>query len=82
MLLDKIHNIGKDKRIVYEIDFETVSYKHKGKRVKYSDSESSSYANARSHRGRHKYTSESSERNCKPRRSINLMKRFQENLKI
>ena len=32
ILLDKIHNIGKDKRNVYETDSETVSYKHKGKK--------------------------------------------------
>ena len=42
MLLDKMHNKGKDKRNVYEIDSETTSYKHKGKKEKYPDSESSS----------------------------------------
>ena len=68
ILLDKIHNKGKDKRNVYEIDSETMSYKHKGKKVKYSDSESLSNVNARSHRGRYKYTSESSESRRKPRR--------------
>ena len=47
MLLDKIHKRGKDKRNAYEIDSETVSYKHKGKKVKYFDSESSSEINAR-----------------------------------
>ena len=54
MLLDKMHNEGKDKRNVYETDFETMSYKHKGKKARYSDSESSSEVNARSHRGRYK----------------------------
>ena len=68
MLLDKIHNRGKYKRNVYEIDSEIISYKHKGKKAKYYDSESSSEVNARSHRGRYKYTSESSERDCKPTR--------------
>ena len=42
MLLDKIHNRGKEKRNVYETDSKTVSYKNKVKKVKYSDSESSS----------------------------------------
>ena len=42
MLLDIIHNKGKDKRNIYETDSETVSYKHKEKKVKYFDSESSS----------------------------------------
>ena len=68
ILLDKIHNRGKDKRNVYETDSETMSYKHKGKKVKYSNSESSLEVNARSHRGRYKYTSESSESDRKPRR--------------
>ena len=38
ILLDKIHNRGKDKRNAYETDSETVSYKHKGKKAKYSNS--------------------------------------------
>ena len=38
MLLDNMHDRGKDKTNVYETDFETTSYKHKGKKVKYSDS--------------------------------------------
>ena len=42
ILLEKIHNRGKDKIFFYETDSETVSYKHKGKRIKYSGSESSS----------------------------------------
>ena len=45
-----------------------MSYKHKGKKEKYSNSESSSKVNARSHRGRYKYTSDSSESDRKPRR--------------
>ena len=40
MLLDNMHNRGKDKWNVYETDSETTSYKHKGKKEKYFDSES------------------------------------------
>ena len=58
ILLNKIHNKGKDKRSMCETDSETVSYKHKGKKLKFSDSESSSGVDVRSHRGRYKYTSE------------------------
>ena len=39
MLLHNRHNIGKDKQNVYETDSETMSYKHKGKKTKYFDSE-------------------------------------------
>ena len=35
ILLDKIHNRGKDKRNVYVTYSETVSYKHKGKKLKF-----------------------------------------------
>ena len=45
-----------------------MSYKHKGKKANYYDSESSLEVNARSHRGRYKYTSDSSESDHKPRR--------------
>ena len=68
MLLDNMNNIGKEKRNVYETDFETTSYKHKGKKEKYSDSEFSSYFNAQSRKGRYKYMSDSSESDHKPRR--------------
>ena len=52
------------------------------KKVKYYDSESYSEVNAMLHKGRYKYTSESSESDCKTRKgSINLMKIFKENLK-
>ena len=61
MLLNKLHNRGKDKRNVYETNFESMYYKYKGEKAKYYDSESSSKVNARSHRGRYKYTSDSSE---------------------
>ena len=68
IFIDKIHNRGKDKRNVYETDSKTVSYKHKGKKVKYFDSESYSKFKTRSHRGRYKYASESSESDHKPRK--------------
>ena len=41
-LLDKMNNQEKDKRSVIETNSETTTYKHKGKREKYSDSETSS----------------------------------------
>ena len=63
MLLDKILKRGKYKRNVYETDFETISYKHKGKRIKYYDIEYSLEVNVR-----YKYTSESSESDRKPRK--------------
>ena len=65
MLLDKILKRGKYKRNVYETDSETISYKHKGKRIKYSDIEYSSEVNVR-----YKYTSESSESERKPRKGF------------
>ena len=68
ILLDKIHNRGKDKRNAYETDSRIVSYKHKGKKLKFSDIKSSSGVDISSHRGRYKYTSESSECDCKPRK--------------
>ena len=68
ILLHKIHNIGKDKRNAYETDSETVSHKHKGKKLNFFDSESSSGINVRSHRGRFKYTSQSSESDRSPRK--------------
>ena len=68
ILQHKIHNRGKDKINAYETDSETISYKHKGKKLKLYDSESSSRVNIRSYRGRYKYTSESSESDCKPRK--------------
>ena len=52
--LDKIHNREKDKRNDIENDFETTSYKHKGKKAKYPDSESSSEVKTRSRRNRHR----------------------------
>ena len=69
ILLDKIHNKGNDKRNVYETDSETMYYTHKGKKAKYSDSESFSGVKTRSRRERHKYISDSSESGRKPRRN-------------
>ena len=45
-----------------------MSYKHKGNKEKYSDSESFSEVNARSCKGRYNYISDSSEGDRKPRR--------------
>ena len=45
-----------------------MSYKHEGKKEKYSDSESSSQVSARSRMGRNNYISDSSESDYKPRR--------------
>ena len=63
-----MHNIGKDKRNVYEIDSETTSYKHKGQKGKYYNSESCSQVNARSRKGRYKDISDCSESDHKLRR--------------
>ena len=63
ILLDKIHNGGKDKRKEHETKSGIVSYKHKGKKLKFSDSESSSTVKVRLYKENYKYTSESSESN-------------------
>ena len=57
VLLDKIHNEGKDKRKEIEYESKTISYKRKGKKLKFSDNESnsSSEINVRSQREKHKY---------------------------
>ena len=68
MLIGKMHNRWKDKINVYEIGSETMSYKHKGKKDKYYDSESSLKDNASSHRGRYKYISDIRESDNKPKR--------------
>ena len=71
ILLDKIHNGGKDKIKEYETDSGIVSYKHKGKKLNFSDSESksSSRVKVRPRKEKYKYTSESSESNCSPRKT-------------
>ena len=70
ILLDKIHSRSKDKRKEYETDSGTVSYKCKGKKLKFSDigSKYSSGVKVRSHKEKYKYTSESSESDRGPRK--------------
>ena len=70
ILLDKIHNRGKDKRKEHEIESGTVSYKRKGKKLKFSDNESksSSGIKLRSHKEKYKYSSESSDSDNGPRK--------------
>ena len=62
-MLDKIHNGGKDKINEYETDPGTLSYKCKGKKLKFSDSESksSSKIKVRLQKEKYKYSSESSD---------------------
>ena len=82
ILVDNMHNRGKDKQNVYETDSKTTSYKHKGKKAKYSHSESSSEVNARSRKGRYKYISDNIESDYKPkRRKYEPMKKYLVNLK-
>ena len=63
ILLEKVYNKGKDKRNEYGTDSGTISYKHKGKKLNFFDSESnySSGVKVRSYKQKYKYTSESSE---------------------
>ena len=68
MLLDNKNSRGKYKRNFYETDSKTNSYKHKGKKAKYYDSESSWEFNATSCKERYKYISDSSESDHKPKR--------------
>ena len=42
ILLDQIHNRGKNKRKEHETEYRTVPYKHKGKKLKFSVNESKS----------------------------------------
>ena len=69
-MLDKIHNEGKDKRREHETDSGIVSYKHKGKKLKFFDNESKSSLGikVRSHKENHKYSSESSDRDISIRK--------------
>ena len=70
ILLDKLHNEGKDKRKEHESKFGTITYKCKGKQLKLSDNEinSSSGINVRSHKEKHKYSSESSDSDNIPKK--------------
>ena len=63
ILLDKIHNEGKDKRKEHEYESKTIFYKSKGKKLKLSNNESNSSSGIkdRSHREKHKYSNESSD---------------------
>ena len=62
-MLDKLHTEGKDKIKEHESEYENISYKRKGKKLKFFDNErnSSSRINVRSHREKHKYSCESSD---------------------
>ena len=66
-ILEKMNKHEKDKTGVIEIDSDT-SYKQKGKRGKYPDSESSSKIKPSSHKERQKYISDSSESDQKLRK--------------
>ena len=70
ILLDKLHNEGKDKRKEYEYESRTISYKRKGKKLKFFDNESNSSLgiNVRSHKEKHKYSSESSDIDNSPKK--------------
>ena len=63
ILLGKTHNEGKDKREEHESEYGTISYKRKGKKLKFSNNESNSSSGikVRSHREKHKYSCESSD---------------------
>ena len=64
--LDKMNKQEKDKRSVIENDSENTSFKHKGKRSKYPDNESSSEIKPRSRKERQRYISDSDR---KPRKN-------------
>ena len=75
ILLQKFHNEEKDK----QIEFDTASYQHKGKRSKYSkiESSSSSEINGNSHRKKRQNSSDNRECNYRSRKkNASLMKRF------
>ena len=42
ILLDKLHNEGKDNKKEHESEYGTISYKRKGKKLKFSNNESNS----------------------------------------
>ena len=65
-LYDKMNKQEKYKRSVIETDSKNTSYRHKGQRSKYPDSESSSEIKTRSRRERQRYTSDNSECDQKP----------------
>ena len=69
-MLDRIHNEGNDKIKEHETKFGTVSYKSKGKKLKFSDNESNSSSGikVRLHKEKYKYSSESSDRDSSPKK--------------
>ena len=67
-LVDRMNNQEKYRRSSIKNDSETTTYKHKGKRENYSNSETSSEVKPRSHRERQIHISDYSESDRKPRR--------------
>ena len=67
---DKLHNEGKDKWKEHEYESGTISYKCKGNKLKFSNNESNSCSGikARSHREKHKYSSESNDSDNSPKK--------------
>ena len=63
ILLDKLHNEGKDKRKEHISESGAISYKREGKKLKFFDNESNSSSgiNVKSHKEKHKYSSEGSD---------------------
>ena len=70
ILLDKLHNKGKDKRKKHEYESRTISYKCKGKMLKFYDNESNSSSGikVRLHKEKCKYSSESSDSDSSPKK--------------
>ena len=70
ILLDKLLNEWKDKTKECEYDSGAISYKLKGKKLKflYNESNFSSEIKVRSHREKHKYSSESSDSDNSPKK--------------
>ena len=78
ILLGKIHNKGKDKRQEHETEFGNLSYRSKGKKLKFFDNESNSSSGikVRLHKEKYKYSSESSDRDSSPKQR--KYKRYEE----
>ena len=70
ILWDKLHKEWKGKRKEHEYESGTISYKCKGKKLKFSDNESNSSSgiNVRSHKEKHKYSIESSNIDNSPKK--------------
>ena len=68
--MDNLNNEGKDKRKEHESEYGTISYKRKGKKLKFCDNESNSSSGikVRSHREKHKCSSESSDSDNSPKK--------------